>query len=171
MYDLLLLCLMLDGPQYGYQLKRQAGWILGQEALHNNLVYPLLRRFLEKKWVSKKAVPGNRGQTRQQYALTAEGRRALFERLNNFNDADARSEQAFHLRIGLFPGLKPECRKSILDLRESYLERRDKRLAALEDNMDLRKFGSEIVRHLRKQIEFERDWVEHLRRMEKTIGR
>ena len=171
MNDLLILCMMLDGPQYGYQLKRQAGWILGQEALHNNLVYPLLRRFLEKKWVSKKAVPGNRGQTRQQYALTAEGRRTLFARLNNFSDADARSEQSFHLRIGLFPGLEPECRKSILDLRESYLERRDKRLAALEDNMDLRKFGSEIVRHLRKQIEFERDWVGHLRRMEKTIAR
>src|SRR5579863_9383008 len=113
MNDLLILSMMLDGPKYGYQLKREAGLIMGQ-ALHNNLVYPLLGRFLEEKWVSKKAVPGERGQTRQQYALTAEGRRRLFERLNAFDEADASSENAFHLRVGVFAGLKPASRESIL---------------------------------------------------------
>ena len=80
MNDLLILALMLAGPKYGYQLKREAGWMIGQDALHNNLVYPMLRRFLDEGWVSKKAVPGERGQTRQQYALTAEGRRILIDR-------------------------------------------------------------------------------------------
>ena len=74
-----MLSMMLGGPKYGYQLKREAGWIMGQ-ALHNNLVYPSLRRFLEEGWVSKKAVPGERGQTRQQYVLSAEGRRGTSER-------------------------------------------------------------------------------------------
>ena len=46
MNDLLLLAMLLDEPKYGYQLKREAGWITGQDALHSNLVYPLLRRFL-----------------------------------------------------------------------------------------------------------------------------
>jgi len=59
------------------------------QALHNNLVYPSLRRFLEEGWVSEKAVPGDRGQTRQQYVLTAEGRGHLFERLSEFSEADA----------------------------------------------------------------------------------
>jgi DNA-binding PadR family transcriptional regulator len=169
MNDLLLLCMMLDGPKHGYQLKREAGWILGQDALHNNLVYPLLRRFLEAKWVSKKAVPGDRGQTRQQYALSAEGRRYLFERLNAFADTDASSEDAFHLRVGVFPALKPDVRGAVLSLREGYLQRRDQKLGALEDQMDLGRFGGEIVRHMRKQIEIERDWIRHLRRIEKTI--
>lgn len=168
MNDLLLLCMMLDGPKYGYQLKRQAGWIMGQEALHNNLVYPLLRRFLDEKWVSKKAVPGDRGQTRQQYALTAEGRRTLFGRLNAFSETDARSEEAFHLRVGVFPELKAESRESILNLREGYLQRRDKKLVALQSNMDLGKFGAEIVRHMRTQIESDLDWIRHLRRVEKA---
>src|SRR5579863_277319 len=101
MNDLLLLSMMQEGPKYGYQLKREAGWIVGQ-ALHNNLVYPSLRRFLEKGWVSKKAVPGERGQTRQQYVLTAEGRRRLFESLSEFGDAEAASEEAFRVRVGLF---------------------------------------------------------------------
>jgi DNA-binding PadR family transcriptional regulator len=162
MNDLLLLSMMLGGPKYGYQLKREAGLIVGQ-ALHNNLVYPSLRRFLEEGWVSRKAVPGERGQTRQQYALSAEGRRHLFERLNEFTEADASSEGAFHLRVGLFPGLKRETREKILALRENWLRQRDKHLSTLQSNLELGKFGGEIVRHLRKQIEMELEWVRHLR--------
>jgi DNA-binding PadR family transcriptional regulator len=169
MNDLVLLCMLSDGAKYGYQLKREAGWILGQEALHNNLVYPLLRRFLEANWVSKKTVPGDRGQTRQQYALTAEGRRYLFERLNAFSPTDASSEGAFHLRVGMFPALKPDVRGAVLGLRESYLERRDQKLSALQDQMDVGKFGAEIVRHMRKQIEIECEWIRHLRRIERVI--
>lgn len=169
MNDLLMLAMMLDGPKYGYQLKREAGWIMGQEALHNNIVYPLLRRFLGEKWVSKKQVPGERGQTRQQYALTVEGRRYLFDRMNAFGEAEAHSEDAFHLRVGLFPALKPEARESILTLREKYLRHRDEKLEALQGKIDLGKFGGEVVRHMREQIEVESEWIRHLRRIEKTI--
>src|SRR5579862_9309959 len=124
MNDLLMLSMMLDGPKYGYQLKREAGWILGQE-LHNNLVYPSLRRFLEEGWVSKKSVPGERGQTRQQYALTAEGRRFYFERIREFSEDDASSEDAFFLRLGVFEALPIESREAILSAREGFLQRRD----------------------------------------------
>jgi DNA-binding PadR family transcriptional regulator len=171
MNDLLLLAMMLDDPKYGYQLKREAGWMMGQKALHNNLVYPLLRRFLEERWVSKKAVPGERGQTRQQYALTADGRRHLFERVREFTAADASSESAFHLRVGLFAALTPEGREAILGRREGYLQSRDQKLAALEAQMELGRFGEEIVRHLRKKIEMECDWITHLRRFAKAGGR
>lgn len=166
MNDLLILSMMLDGPKYGYQLKREAGLIMGQ-ALHNNLVYPSLRRFLEEGWVSKKAVPGQRGQTRQQYALSAEGRRHLFERLNEFSESDAASDDAFHLRVGLFPVLKRETRENILGGREQWLQNRDQKLAALQANLELGKFGGEIVRHRRKQIEMELEWNRHLRRVAK----
>jgi DNA-binding PadR family transcriptional regulator len=169
MNDLLLLAMMLDEPKYGYQLKREAGWIMGQEVLHNNIVYPLLRHFLEEKWVSKKEIPGERGQTRQQYALTVQGRQHLFERLNTFGEAEARSEDAFHLRVGLFPALKPESRQAILASRESYLDRHGQKLDALQENMELGRFGGEVVRHLRKRIETEQEWIRHLRRIRKSI--
>jgi DNA-binding PadR family transcriptional regulator len=160
--------MMLNGPKYGYQLKREAGLIMGQ-ALHNNLVYPSLRRFLEEGWVSKKAVPGDRGQTRQQYVLSAEGRRYLFERLSEFSEADASSEGAFHLRVGLFAALKPEIRENILSRREDWLQNRDQHLAMLQVNLELGKFGGEIVRHMRKQVEMDLDWVRHLRRIARTM--
>lgn len=168
MNDLLLLSMMLNGPKYGYQLKREAGLIMGQ-ALHNNLVYPTLRRFLEEGWVSKKAVPGDRGQTRQQYVLSAEGRRYLFERLSEFSDTDASSDEAFHLRVGLFAALKPEIRETILARRKDRLQNRDQHLATLQANLELGKFGGEIVRHMRKQVEMDLDWVRHLRRITKTM--
>ena len=168
MNDLLLLAMLLSGPRYGYQLKREAGWMMGQEALHNNIVYPMLRRFLEEGWVRKKAVPGNRGQTRQQYALTREGRRILFERINAFSQADARSEEAFFLRVGVFPLLAPESREAILAGREAYLAHREQKLESLEANLQLGKFGGEIVHHMRKQIRLEQEWIRHLRRIART---
>jgi DNA-binding PadR family transcriptional regulator len=164
MNDLLLLSMMLDGPKYGYQLKREAGLVMGQ-ALHNNLVYPSLRRFLEEGWVHKKAVPGERGQTRQQYALSTDGRRHLFDRLNEFGEDDAASDAAFHLRVGLFAAPQLKAKEAILARRENYLQNRDRHLATLQANMELGKFGGEIVRHMRKQVEIELDWVRRLRRI------
>jgi DNA-binding PadR family transcriptional regulator len=142
--------------------------MMGQEALHNNIVYPMLRRFLEEGWVSKKAVPGERGQTRQQYVLTADGRRYFFERMNAFSEADASSADAFHLRVGIFAALKPESREAILAGREKYVARRDQKLETLQGKMELGKYGGEIVRYMRRQIEMEQDWIRHLRRVAKT---
>jgi len=167
MNDLLLLALLLEAPKYGYQLRREAGWIMGQEAMHNNIVYPLLRRFLEQKWVTKKTMPGDRGQTRHQYALTAEGRRHVLQRASEFGESDAASESAFYLRVGLFELLRPEARHTILESRKEYLTGRDRKLAALKENMDLGRFGSEIVGHMRRKIEMELDWVGRLRRITK----
>jgi hypothetical protein len=50
MNDLIVLAILLDGPKHGYQLKREAGFILGQGAMHNNLIYPMLRRFTAEGW-------------------------------------------------------------------------------------------------------------------------
>ncbi|MFZ0637355.1 MAG: PadR family transcriptional regulator [Candidatus Acidiferrales bacterium] len=95
MNDLIVLVTLWDGPKHGYRLKKEAGQILGLIDLHNNLIYPLLRRFAAKRLVSKKTVPGKRGQTRQLYALTALGRRTVIRRLSEYNDRDARSPEGF----------------------------------------------------------------------------
>jgi DNA-binding PadR family transcriptional regulator len=168
MNDLLMLAMLLGGPKYGYQLKREVGWMTGQADLHNNIVYPLLRRFLEEGWVSKKSVPGERGQTRQQYALTAEGRRIYFERIQQFSEKEASSEEAFYLRVGVFEALPADSSEAILSAREAFLQGRDQRLETLQKNMDLGKFGGEIVRHMRKQIEMQQEWIRRLRRIART---
>jgi hypothetical protein len=49
------------------------------------------------------------------------------------------------------------------------LQHRDRALAALQANLELGKFGGEIVKYMRKQIEMESDWIRRLRRLAKTI--
>jgi DNA-binding PadR family transcriptional regulator len=165
MNDLILLATLLDGPKHGYQLKREAGFFLGHGVMHNNLVYPLLQRFTAEGWVTRKAVPGERGQTRQSYTLTAAGRKELILRLSNYGEADASDARAFLARVGMFATLPPETRSAILDLRESYLRGRAQRLDGLAKNVELGVFGAEVVRHLVKQTRFDLAWIRRLRRL------
>ena len=117
MTDLIVLALLLDGPRHGYRIKQDAGIILGSGELHNNLVYPLLRRFTNQKWVTKKTVPGERGQRRLQYSITTLGREVLLEQLRNFSETDAHSPEAFRARVGFFDLLGLAERETILAAR------------------------------------------------------
>lgn len=160
--------MLLPGPRHGYQLKHEAGVILGQDVLHNNLVYPLLRRFMNSKWVSRKTVPGQRGQTRHQYSLTALGRKELLARLSSFTQQDARSKDAFKLRVGLFWLLRAEVRGQILDAREKFLHSRTARLANVQASFPLEGYAGEVIAHLREESESELGWIAHLRKLEKS---
>jgi DNA-binding PadR family transcriptional regulator len=165
MNDLIVFAMLLDGPKHGYQLKREAGFILGQGAMHNNLIYPLLRRFTAEGWVSKKTMPGERGQTRQQYAITALGRRVLVTRLSEFGESDASSLPAFITRVGMFEVLEEPVRTRILKQRESYLQLREKKLTALPQSIDLGMYGGEVARYLVEQIHCELAWIRRLHRL------
>lgn len=164
MNDLMLLANLLDGPKHGYALKKQAGLVSGQAELHNNIVYPLLRRFVASGWVSKRKVAGERGQTRDIYALSSKGRQELVRRLSQSTDREVASESAFHLRVGLFSVLDAETRGRILGERDQWLAKREKHMGRLSGAMDLGVWGGEVVQFLREQIRQERQWISHLRR-------
>jgi len=166
MNDLLLLSLLLAGPQHGYALKKRAGLISGQPSMHNNLVYPLLRRFVENKLVKQKATAGERGQTRLMYSLTPLGRRVLVERLAKFDDSDARSAEAFHLRVGLLELLAPQTRHEIFDKREAHLKETTAKFARLETEIQLGRYPKEVVRYLRERAETELEWIARVRRID-----
>jgi DNA-binding PadR family transcriptional regulator len=165
MTDLIILATLLSGPKHGYHLKRQAGLILGQELLHNNLVYPLLRRFMTKKWVRRRTVPGERGQMRQQYALTALGRKELVSRLSGFSEQDARAADAFRLRVGMFQLLKPNVRERILETRSQFLKTRLEKLAAIRGNFKLDRYAAEVTSRFCHDCKSELEWIQHLRRL------
>ena len=168
MTDLMILAMLLPGPKHGYQLKREAGIILGHDALHNNLVYPLLRRFMNNKWVSRKAAPGQRGQTRHQYSLTALGRKELLARLSSFTEQDARSADAFRLRVGLFWLLQPEVRGRIMEAREKALRARMAHMASVQASLSLDRYAGEVTAHMQAEAESELDWIARLRKLEKS---
>jgi DNA-binding PadR family transcriptional regulator len=167
MNDLLLLAALLPGPRHGYALKKQVGLLTGQPAMHNNLVYPLLRRFVENAWVRKRAGPGQRGQTREVYALTAKGRQVLLRRLADDAENEAASENGFRLRVGLFAILDQETRRRVLSSRDQFLASREQRFARLSATLDPGPWGGEVVRFFRRQIRAERAWIASLARKSK----
>ncbi len=167
MNDLLLLALLFKGPQHGYALKKQAGLMLGQSDMHNNLVYPLLRRFVREGLVTQKKAAGERGQTRQVYSLTALGRQTLVARVCDFDDTATSSADQFRLRVGLFPVIDSSARAAILEKREAYLRKRAERFGPLKREMDIGKYGREVVRFIRQQIDAELAWIAQLRRIDR----
>jgi DNA-binding PadR family transcriptional regulator len=164
MNDLLLLSLLLGGSQHGYALKKQAGAIFGQGEMHNNLVYPLLKKFVDSGWVRRRSAAGRRGQTREMYSLTAKGNKELMRRLAQFTEKEAASENEFRLRVGLFFTLDAGTRKRILNERDQWLAAREEKFVVLEDNMELGEWGGEVVRFLRENARAERIWIASLRR-------
>ncbi len=167
MNDLIVLAMLHDGPRHGYQLKRDAGFILGQGDLHNNLVYPLLRRFAEKRWVLKKEVPGKRGQTRQLYTLTSAGQRELQRRLAEYTEQDARSLEAFVTRVGMFGLIGPEARRQIMEKRKAHLAARKARLAQVEANLAVGVYGKAVLQFMRDCIRLELNWIGKMERKRK----
>src|SRR6266550_2737955 len=114
MNDLILLAALMEGPQHGYALKKLAGFMADHGDMHNNLVYPLLRRFVENSWVTKRTTGGERGQKRDLYTLTSKGRLELLQRLSRFTEKEASSENEFRVRVGLFSMLERQARENIL---------------------------------------------------------
>ena len=172
MNDLLVLVTLLPGPKHGYQLKREAGLIFGQDTLHNNTIYPLLRRFKQAGLVTMKTVSGERGQKRHQYALTPLGRETLITRLSEYSEADAKSKEAFLTRVGLFQLLDPGVRHSVLEARAAYLKRSADHLRKIVKHFALDVYSRETTEFLAQQVQAELDWIQHLRETsESTVQR
>jgi DNA-binding PadR family transcriptional regulator len=170
MNDLILLAALLNGPKHGYALKKWTNIITGKGEMHNNLVYPLLKRFVSESLVSQRQTAGQRGQTREVYALTSKGKQALLDRLGEFTQKDAASAEAFSLRTGMFGVLDKEKRRDIVEARDKWLAHRADRLATIAKSMPLDEWAKETVQHLRTQAEAERNWLERLRKLEKKSG-
>src|SRR5262245_7868229 len=168
MNDIIILALMLAGPRHGYQIKREAGVLFGHQELHNNLVYPALRRFLNNKWVSQRAVPGQRGQTRNQYALTTAGRKALVAQLSRFGADQASSGHAFRVRVRLLPMLSHEVREHILTAREAFLRARIATLAKVDAAFAMNWYASAVTGYLKRDAETEIAWISTLRKHEEA---
>ena len=162
MNDLILLAALLDGPKHGWVLKKLAGWVTGHGDMHNNLVYPLMKKFVAQGWVRRRVEAGHRGQTRAVYSLTPVGQKELLRRVNQFGEKEAASATEFRLRVGLFHLLPAEARKRVLDERGRWLAAREERFAELRQKLAAMKpgaWGPEVVDFLIAEVCAERKWI------------
>jgi DNA-binding PadR family transcriptional regulator len=159
MNDLMLLSALLRGPTYGYALKKTAGLIFGSRAMHPNVVYPLLRNFTENGWVEQTSRAGEKGQTRKQYRITADGKSHLFEKLAKFKAEDAGDDGAFLFRVALFDAMSKESRKSVVAARKSFLTARAEQLDQLEEATQPSSFGATALARVKYLVQDELRWI------------
>ncbi len=162
MNDLILLAALLDGPKHGWVLKKLGGLVTGHGDMHNNLVYPLMKKFVAQSWVRRRAEAGHRGQTRAVYALTLSGNKELLRRLNEFGEKEAASANEF--RVG---ALTSETRERILAERTAWLAAREVRFETLRQSlmaMGSAPWGLEVVNFLTAEIQLERKWIAALKK-------
>lgn len=162
MTDLVLLAALLRSPAYGYALKETAGLIFGSRAMHPNIVYPLLKKFVQNRWVEQSETPGDRGQTRKQYRITAAGKKYLLEQIATFTEQDAADEGAVLFRVAFFDILPKETRQAILAARKSFLQSRLEQLAELRTQTDPRSFGGVALDRVLSVVRDELRWIDKL---------
>jgi PadR family transcriptional regulator, regulatory protein PadR len=163
MDDLLLLAALTEGPAYGYALKKTAGLVVGGGELHNNVVYPSLKRFVRNGWVTRSSVPGERGQMRKLYRITAAGKKHLLEQMRSFGDQEQRDEAAFLLRVAFFDALSADIRRSIISARRSFLTGRAVELARFEKaTRRPRSFSLAALRRAQSRVRDELRWIQRI---------
>jgi DNA-binding PadR family transcriptional regulator len=117
---------------------------------------------LNEGWVEQGSAPGDRGQIRKQYRITASGRKHLLEQLGRFGDREAADDEAFLFRVAFFGALPKSTRRKILAARASFLVSRSEQLSRLREIMKPRTFSAVALDRVRKLVKDELDWVHRL---------
>jgi DNA-binding PadR family transcriptional regulator len=111
--EILILRRLRSGPAHGYELRKRVEETTGF-VLHNNSLYPALRRFEEAGAVTKTAEPQEGRPPRLVYTLTDVGRELLQDMLADLPAEQAGDEAEFMARLGQFTLLTPAERAGVL---------------------------------------------------------
>jgi DNA-binding PadR family transcriptional regulator len=163
--DIVILSHLQRGPVHGYELKRKVGQTTAY-ALHNNTLYPALRRFEEAGAVTKTAEAQEGRPPRHVYELTEVGRELLHDMLADLPADQAADEPEFLTRLGQFEQLTPGERRRVLDARAEALRSQQAhmhdlagRTAASPRN---HRWGGLVVAELTDRIDRELSWIARL---------
>ncbi len=122
-YAIHILSCLMNGPCYGYEIKKRIQQIEGAcVVLSNNAIYPLLRAY-EKQGAAEKTVEVVEGKpNRIIYSITPIGHQLFADTLRCFPDALMMSREEFFIRLLYFKFLNIETRKRTLELRKAFLQ-------------------------------------------------
>ncbi|MCU7723391.1 PadR family transcriptional regulator [Actinoplanes sp. KI2] len=162
--DIVILSHLQRGPVHGYELKRKVSQTTAY-ALHNNTLYPALRRFEEAGAVTKTAetLPGR--PPRHVYEITELGRELLHDMLADLTPEQAADENEFLTRVGQFEHLTADERGRVLSARTEALGVQKTHLAGLAERSTRSRnheWGGLVVAELAGRIDRELAWIERL---------
>lgn len=167
--DVLLLSQLARRPSHGYELRRRVEAATGIK-LHNNSLYPALKRFGEAGAVTRTLEPQEGRPSRHVYTLTDVGRELLHDQLADLPDELAGDEAEFLARLAGFGRLTPSERRGVLAVRGRVLAERRTRLAGLaeatapadptSDESD--PWAALVLDEVLRRIREEQDWLDRL---------
>lgn len=160
--DVLLLSQLARRPSHGYELRRRVEAATGIK-LHNNSLYPALRRFGEAGAVTRTLEPQEGRPPRHVYTLTDVGRELLHDQLADLPEELAGDEAEFLARLAGFGRLCPAERRGVLAARGRVLAERRTRLAGLAEAASPDdSWAGLVLDEVLRRIREEQAWLERL---------
>jgi DNA-binding PadR family transcriptional regulator len=161
--EILILRRLRAGPAHGYELRKRVEQTTGI-VLHNNSLYPALRRFEEAGAVTKTAEPQPGRPPRLVYTLTAVGHELLHDMLADLPPDQAADPVEFVARLGQFSLISYSERAVVLASRTQAVR---EQLAHLETMRDLAEatgeyWGAIATRELIRRHHQELTWLAEL---------
>ena len=121
--EIVILAMLQQRPQHGYELKKCIEQALGGAiSLNNNVLYPALKHFETLGAVVREVVPQEGKPNRHIYHLTERGSELLHTYLCDFPPEYAGSDAEFFTRVAFFDYLELDERQAILHKRLAHLE-------------------------------------------------
>ena len=114
--EILILRRLRSGPAHGYELRKRVEQTTGI-VLHNNSLYPALKRFEEAGAVTKSAEPQPGRPPRLVYTLTEVGHELLHDMLADLPPEQAADPAEFLARLGQFSLINSAERSGVLAAR------------------------------------------------------
>jgi len=162
--ELLILRHLSRRPAHGYELRKRVEGVTGV-TLHNNSLYPALRRFEEAGAVLKTSHPQQGRPPKLVYELTDVGRELLHDMLADLPADQAGDDTEFMTRLGQFEFLAPAERLAVIDARDAALAERQGRLAGLREKSAGQTWSNLVTAEVISRTERERSWLLRLREL------
>ena len=161
--EILILRRLRSGPAHGYELRKRVEQTTGI-VLHNNSLYPALKRFEEAGAVTKAAQPQDSRPPRLVYTLTEVGRDLLHDMLADFPPEQAADETEFLARLGQFSLLDSAERAVVLAARTRAVRDQLAHLATMRDlaAAHAERWGELATAELIRRHEHELAWLAEL---------
>jgi DNA-binding PadR family transcriptional regulator len=161
--EILVLRHLRAGPAHGYELRKRVEQTAGV-VLHNNSLYPALRRFEEAGAVTKTAEPQEGRPPRLVYTLTAVGHELLHDMLADLPPEQAADPGEFMARLGQFSLISYSERAVVLAARTRAVR---EQLAHFETMRDLaeasgERWGAVATQELIRRHHQELTWLAEL---------
>ena len=165
--EILILRHLRVRPAHGYELRKRVEATTGF-VLHNNSLYPALKRFEEAGAVVKRAQTQEGRPPKHVYELTDVGWEMLHDMIAELPPDAAGDDTEFLARVGQFALVTAEERTAVLDARDDALRRRIEHLEVMAERAAGERWALLVTGELLRRTRLERQWLVELRSAAQT---